>query len=98
MAVLDTNILINYYFEEISKIPRGSYNEEAIANYIVSIAEQYHLDYQRDEMNNVIVYKKATKGYEAHMDMVNEKNNDSHHDFENDSLDLYVEDGFLHAK
>ena len=79
MAVLDTNILINYYFEEISKIPRGSYNEEAIANYIVSIAEQYHLDYQRDEMNNVIVYKKATKGYEdhealmleAHMDMDN---------------------------
>lgn len=106
MAVLNTNILINYYFEEISKIPRGSYNEEGIADYVVSIAEQYHLDYQRDEMNNVIIFKEATKGYEdheplmleAHMDMVNEKNNDSDHDFENDPLDLYIEDGFLHAR
>lgn len=27
MAVLDTSILVNYYFEEICKIPHGSYNE-----------------------------------------------------------------------
>ena len=56
-------------------------------------------------MNNVIVYKDASHGYEshaplmlqAHIDMVNEKNNDCQHDFENDPLDLYIEDGFLHA-
>lgn len=106
MAVLDTNILIHYYFEEISKIPRGSYNEAGIADYVESIAKKYHLIYQRDEMNNVIIFKDASKGYEdhepllleAHMDMVNEKNNDSDHDFENDPLDLYVKDGFLHAR
>lgn len=106
MAVLDTSILINYYFEEISKIPRGSYHEEGIADYVVSIAKEYGLTYQRDEMNNVIIFKDGTKGYEdhepllleGHMDMVNEKNNDSDHDFDNDPLDLYVEDGFLHAR
>ena len=38
MTVLDKNVLIHYYFEEISKIPRGSYNEEGIADYIESLA------------------------------------------------------------
>ena len=33
MAVLDTSILVNYYFEEICKIPHGSYNEAKIADY-----------------------------------------------------------------
>ncbi len=106
MAVLDTNILVNYYFEEISKIPHGSYNEKAISDYIVSIAKQYNLKYYQDDMNNVIVYKDASQGYEdhepvlleAHMDMVCEKNNDSNHDFFNDPLDLYVDDGNLYAR
>lgn len=106
MAVLDTNVLVNYYFEEIAKIPHGSYHEEAIADYIESIANEHELNYYRDEMHNIVVYKEASIGYEdhaplmleAHMDMVNEKNNESSHDFDNDPLALYVEDGFLHAK
>ena len=56
-------------------------------------------------MNNIVIFKEASKGYEkheplmlqAHMDMVNEKNNDSAHDFDHDPLALYVEDGYLHA-
>ena len=34
MAVLDTEILVNYYFEGICKIPHGSYNEEKIADFV----------------------------------------------------------------
>lgn len=106
MPVLDTNILINAYFEDIAQIPHGSYNEEGIADYIESVAQEQQLRYVRDEMNNIVIYKEATEGYEnhapvmlqGHMDMVNEKNNDSNHDFENDPLDLYVEDGCLCAK
>lgn len=30
MAVLDTNVLVNYYFEEIAKIPHGSYHEKQL--------------------------------------------------------------------
>ena len=105
MAVLDTSIPIFNYFEEIAKIPHGSYNEQRIADYIESVAREHNLRCFRDEMNNVIVYKDASHGYEshvplmlqAHIDMVNEKNNDCQHDFENDPLDLYIEDGFLHA-
>lgn len=106
MAVLDTNLMINKYFEDIAKIPHGSYHEEKIADYIEDIAMNYGLKYERDQMHNMIVFKDASKGYEkhetlmlqGHLDMVNEKNNDSDHDFENDSLDLYVEDGYLHAR
>lgn len=106
MAVLDTNLMINKYFEDIAKIPHGSYHEEKIADYIEGIAMNYGLKYERDQMHNMIVFKDASKGYEkhetlmlqGHLDMVNEKNNDSDHDFENDPLDLYVEDGYLHAR
>ena len=106
MTDFDTSLLINFYFNEISKIPHGSYHEEAIADYIENIAKENNFQYQRDEMHNIIIFKDGTKGYEnheplmlqGHMDMVNEKNNDSHHDFDNDPLDLYVEDGLLHAR
>lgn len=105
MAVLDTDISIYNYFEEIAKIPHGSYQEERLADYIEGIAQANHFRYRRDEMNNIVIFKEASQGYEkheplllqAHMDMVNEKNNESHHDFDSDPLELYVEDGFLCA-
>ena len=105
MSVLDTNILIYRYFEEISQIPHGSYHEEKLADYIEDLAKQHHLRYMRDDMHNLIVFKEASQGYEdhepvmlqAHIDMVNEKNKESQHNFDTDPLKLYVEDGFLHA-
>lgn len=106
MSILDINIPVNYYFEEISKIPRGSYNEQKIADYVENFAKEHNLRYVRDQINNLIIYKDASAGYEdheaimlqAHMDMVNEKNKDSDHDFDNDPLDLYIDDGFITAK
>lgn len=106
MSVLNTDILVNYYFEEISKIPRGSYNERKIADYLEDFAKQHELKYNRDKLHNVVIYKVGTAGYEehepvmlqAHMDMVNEKNKDSDHDFDHDPLDLYIEDGFVAAR
>lgn len=55
---------------------------------------------------NVIIYKEASDGYEdhptvvlqSHMDMVWEKVPESTHNFETDPLELYIEDGWLHAK
>lgn len=106
MAVLDSNKAIHRYFEEIASIPHGSFHEEKIADYIESFAKRLQLTYIRDEMHNMIIYKPASKGYEehpavmlqGHMDMVNEKNHDSNHDFDNDPLDLYIEDGYLKAR
>lgn len=77
MAVLDTEILVNYYFEEICKIPHGSYNEEKIADFVEAFAKEKGFRYHRDHLNNIVIYKEASQGYEnhetlmleAHMDM-----------------------------
>ena len=104
--VLDPTIKPFYYFEEISKIPHGSYNERAIADYVEKNAKSLGLRYVRDENNVVIVYVPASAGFEdhppvmlqGHMDMVCEKNAGCGHDFEKDPLELYIENGFLHAR
>ena len=97
----------NYYFKQISDIPRGSRNEKAVSDYVVEFAKEHGYDYIQDEVYNVIINKPAAPGYEnsepiilqAHMDMVCEKNKDVEHDFEKDPLDLYVdEDGWLKAR
>lgn len=94
------------YFEEISAIPRGTYNEGKIADYIVKFALDRGLYCYRDEFNNVFVVKEATEGCEGrapillqgHTDMVCEKNSATEHDFMRDPLKLYVDNGWLKAK
>lgn len=106
MNVLNHEKLHQKYFEEMTRIPHGSFKEEKYADYLEDFAKEHGLKYVRDNMHNVIMYKPAGKGYEdhgavilqAHTDMVCEKNNDCSHNFETDPLDLYVEDGFLKAR
>ena len=108
MAVLE-NIEpkeVFHFFEEISRIPRGSYNTKGISDYCVRFAEDRKLDVYQDEWNNVIIKKPGTKGYEdsepviiqGHLDMVCEKTENSDHDFLRDPLELMVEDGYVTAK
>ena len=52
-----------YYFNEICKIPHGSYHEKAISDYVVSFAKEHHLRYVQDAMWNVVIYKDAADGY-----------------------------------
>ncbi len=96
-----------YFFEEITKIPRGSGNEEAIAQWIENFAAERGLFCIRDRVNNVFVRKEAAKGYEnepamlfqGHTDMVCEKNGDVVFDFTRDAIDIYIdENGFLRAR
>ena len=94
-----------YYFEEICKIPHGSRNTKQISDYLVNFAKEHGFDYVQDEMNNVVIYKPATAGYEnaptvilqGHMDMVCEKRPDVEHDFEKDGLNISVKDGCVTA-
>lgn len=95
-----------YYFEEICRIPHGSYDTKRISDYCVNFAKERRLEVFQDHMNNVIVKKPGTKGYEnadtvilqGHLDMVCEKTPESSHDFSKDGLELMVEDGFVKAK
>ena len=94
------------YFKEITKIPHGSGNEKAVSDYVKNFAEGLGLKTVQDGMNNLIVFKDATPGYEnckaiilqAHLDMVCEKNSDTTHDFEKDPLDIYIDGDFLKAR
>lgn len=95
-----------YYFEQISKIPRASSNEGKIAEYLCNFARKRNLEYYKDEYNNVLITKEATKGREneeclmlqAHTDMVAEKNVSTVHDFEKDPIKLVVEGNILRAE
>lgn len=94
-----------YYFEEISKIPRESGNEKAISDFLVNFAKTNNLEVYRDKVNNVIIKKTATKGYEnslgvilqGHMDMVCVKEADSTHNFSKDPIDLILDGNFIRA-
>lgn len=93
------------YFTEISAVPRGSYNNQGISDYIVNFAKEHGLRYVQDEALNVIIYKDATKGYEnhepviiqGHMDMVCVKAEDVSHDFTKEGIELLVDGDYLHA-
>ena len=93
------------YFSDISQIPRGSGNEKQISDYLVSEGKRLGLEVVQDEFFNVLIKKPATKGYEnsptviiqGHMDMVCEKNKETEHDFEKDTIKLRVDGDFLYA-
>lgn len=99
-------------FAEINKVPRPSKREEKMCAWLIEFAEKHGFEYEYLPIHegattgNIVMRKPATPGYEnhpgvilqAHMDMVCEKNNDTVHDFDNDPIQTYVEDGWLHAK
>lgn len=93
------------FFEEISRIPRGSGNESAVAAYMVSWASSRNLFVQKDAANNVFIKKSASPGKEdhppillqGHLDMVCEKSPESAHDFLRDPISVQIRNGFLVA-
>ena len=97
--------LVFDYFEEISRIPRGSGNEKGISDYLLNFAKKLGLEVIQDDALNIIIKKPATKGYEnapvviiqGHMDMVCEKNNGTEHDFTKDPLKLRIIDDYIYA-
>ena len=102
---IDSTGVFNY-FEQISRIPRGSGNNTQISDFLVQFAQKHNLSYFQDEHENVIIYKPGSKGYEdkptvilqGHMDMVCEKSGDSTHDFFKESLELQTEGDYIFAK
>ncbi len=95
------------FFEEISRIPRNSFDEKRMADYLVKFAETRGLWHYADEHWNVLIKKPGSPGCEnkepiliqAHTDMICVKTPESSHDFASDPLDLYVDEkGWLRAR
>ena len=94
------------YFEEICAIPHGSGNTKAISDYCVDFAKARDLEYRQDSVNNVIIIKPASVGYESapavilqgHIDMVCEKEANCPIDMEKDGLCLATDDEWIWAE
>ena len=90
------------FFKEISDIPRESGNEKRICEYLVDFAEKRKLEYVYEkEVRNVIIRKKVNDeefiAFQAHTDMICEKEDTSTHDFFKDPIRLIKDGDFIKA-
>ena len=66
------------YFEKLCAVPHGSGNTKIISDLCVGFAKELGLKWRQDALNNVVIWKGGTPGYEdaepvilqGHMDMV----------------------------
>ena len=94
-----------YYFEELTRIPHGSGNTDAISKYCMEVANGLGLEHWRDEFNNVTIIKPATPGYEnapaviiqGHLDMVGDKVPTCTIDMEKEPIKLMIDGDYLTA-
>lgn len=94
------------YFEDICGIPRPSYKEKKISDYLAGFAKEHGLEYYQDDLYNVVMIAPATAGYEdeeplilqGHMDMVCEKEPGHEIDFENEGLKVYIDGDYVTAE
>ncbi|ANS84633.1 Cytosol non-specific dipeptidase [Vibrio scophthalmi] len=94
------------FFDKICSIAHPSKHEEALAQYIVTWAQEQGFDVRRDPTGNVFIKKPATPGMEkkkgvvlqAHIDMVPQKNEETQHDFTTDAIQPYIDGEWVTAK
>ncbi len=100
-----TNEILKW-FEQITKIPRCSKQEEQIRTWLLNWAKEHNFSTKKDRVGNVVIKVPASPGYEkapvtvlqGHMDMVCEKTPDSDHDFSKDPIKLVYDGDWLRAE
>lgn len=94
------------YFEELTRIPRGSGNEQEVSDYLVKFGKSLGLETKQDQYKNVLIVKEASPGYEnhgsvvlqGHTDMVCEKSKESRIDFSKDPISISISGDFIKAE
>jgi dipeptidase D len=97
---------VMHFFEEISGIQRGSGHEKPMSDYLVNFSKMHSCEVVQDKLGNIMIKAPGACGGEdaapiilhGHMDMQWKKVEGSVHDFFKDKLQLYIKDGFIHAK
>jgi len=92
-------------FYEITQVPRPSKKEEKILAHIRELLKSLNTEFKEDATGNIIAFVPATPGYEnaptivlqGHVDMVCEKNKDKQHDFDNDPINVSINNGWVVA-
>ncbi|EGC84378.1 beta-Ala-His dipeptidase [Anaerococcus hydrogenalis] len=95
-----------YYFSKLMEIPRPSGHEKEVSDFLIETGKKLNLETYQDENLNVVLKRKASKGYEnapkviiqGHMDMVASKTEDSKHDFLKDPIIPVIDRKYLTAK
>ena len=93
-------------FKRLNQIPRPSWHEEKVADFLCDFASRLHLEYKRDKQNCVVIKKPATQGYEKvepvvilnHCDMVCIAEEGKIFCPLNDAIESYEDNGWLKAK
>ncbi|SFJ40862.1 dipeptidase D [Paenibacillus sp. UNC496MF] len=94
------------FFEELSRIPRGSGNEKAVSDFVADFARARNCTVLQDDRHNLIIRKPAAPGYErapivifqGHLDMVTEKNKSTVHDFTKDPIRFKIDGDMIYAQ
>ncbi len=90
-------------FYNLTQIPRPSYHEQQVGQYLAQFGSSLGLETIVDEVGNVLIRKPAGKGMEdrhgvvlqAHMDMVPAADKDF--DFNTDPIEAYVDGPYVDA-
>lgn len=93
------------HFDALAKIPRASTKEAAARDYVLAQAKRLGLEAIHDDAGNTVIRKPAHKGREqapmallqGHLDMVCEKNEGTHHDFDTDAIKIIRDGDWLKA-
>ena len=94
------------FFETICRIPHGSGNTKQLSDWLADFAEERGLEHYQDELNDIIIIKEASAGYEqsapvilqGHMDMVCNKVDGCAKDMSSEGLDLVVDGDVIYAE
>ena len=93
-------------FHALTQIPRPSGHLDKVQQFLLDFAKEAGVEAFKDPADNIVMRKPATPGMEnrkgiimqAHMDMVPQKSPEIEHDFVNDPIQTYIEDGWVKAK
>lgn len=93
-------------FHALTQIPRPSGHLDKVQQFLLDFAKEAGVEAFKDPADNIVMRKPATPGMDnrkgiimqAHMDMVPQKSPEIEHDFVNDPIQTYIEDGWVKAK
>lgn len=94
------------YFEKLCAVPHGSGNTRQISDLCAGFARELGLRCRQDGLNNLVIWKAASPGYEGaapvilqgHMDMVCAKTEDCPKDMAKEGLDLRTDGKWVWAE
>lgn len=93
-------------FADLNAVPRPSKKEERVKAFVSHFAQRHGLECWEDSGGNVIIKKAATANrkeaapviLQAHLDMVHKAADGLSFDFENQGIEMWIDEGWVRAR